>query len=107
MTKVLTSQGGVFTEVDIPTPTRGYVMVDFGAGKTIASTPVWTPIPALGVPMAQVAAYPSPDHTADEAMVEEIEVRAGPPVAGLGFMVYARTRNTALTGKFVIAWTWS
>lgn len=108
MTKLVAVQGGAYAEVDIPVPNAGRVLVDFAGGKTIVSVSVSAPgVVASSVISAQVSAIATTDHSADEHVVEEIEVRAGPPVPGAGFTVFARTRNVKLFGKYTVSWVWS
>jgi len=82
-------------------------VVDFGAfpGSDTASIAVADATIGAGsavLTAVQVAA--SADHSADEHLVEEMDVLAGPSVAGVGFTLYARTRNTRLYGLWNLAW---
>jgi hypothetical protein len=86
----------------------GRSVVDFGAGKSLVSVSVAAPaILSTSVIVAQVAAIATANHSADEHLVEDLEVRAGAPVQGVGFTLYARTRAVKLYGKYTLAWTWS
>jgi hypothetical protein len=54
--------------------------------------------------LAQISYADSADHSADEHLVEEIDVIAGSITAGVGFLVAAKTRNLPLYGQFNFAW---
>ena len=83
----------------------GVAVVDFGAGATDASVAVVDAgVVAGSAILATVMAKDSADHTADEHLVEDIHVRAGGITAGVGFNVYARTGNVALTGTWNVAY---
>lgn len=86
----------------------GSTIVDFGTGKTVASTVVTgqTSITTSNIILASIASESTVDHSADEHLVEEIVVSAGSIVNGVGFTIYARTRNVPLTGQWKINWTW-
>ena len=80
----------------------GTAVVDFGAfpGTDIASVAVADASAIVGsVYVATVAVAASADHSADEHIVEEIEIRVGAVTAGVGFMLYARGINPQLYGK--------
>ena len=86
----------------------GTVLVDFGAGTTVATAMVSAPaVTSSSMVQVSVAARASPDHTADEHVVEELDVYAGAPAAGVGFTVYARTRNVRLFGRYTVSYIWS
>jgi hypothetical protein len=86
----------------------GSAIVDFGSGGSDASIAVAAPtIQAGSIVLVSVAAKASTDHSADEHLTEELEVRAGNVVAGIGFTIYARTRNLALRGKWNVNWSWT
>lgn len=107
MTKALTLSGGQFAEVEIGQ--RGVAIVDFGVtGGSDATVTVTgqTTISAQHVPHACVAAIATTDHTADEHLVEELAVRCGAAVPGVGFTIYMRTQNLKLTGRWSVAWSW-
>lgn len=96
-----------YTELELGA--RGLAVVDFGAGGALdayVAISGQTAITAAHVPMAQVACVATADHSADEHMIEELEVRCGPVLPGSGFLVLARTRNTRLFGRYSISWSW-
>jgi hypothetical protein len=76
----------------------GTVELNFGAFPGASDASVL--VPETGVsnwPTSKAEAWLVPvataDHTADEHWVETIEVKAGPPIAGVGFMVYGKNTN--------------
>ena len=77
--------------------TKGTVEVDFGPfpGASDASVAVTgqATIVAGSVVMAQLRPFATTDHTADEHLVETIEVRAGNIIAGTGFTIYAVNKS--------------
>lgn len=88
----------------------GVATVNFGTvGSSDASVAVTgqSAILATSAANAWIVAAATADHTADEHVVEEIDVIVGPPTAGVGFTIYARTRNVALRGAFSVKWSWS
>lgn len=90
--------------------TYGSSEIDFGAypGATYVSLDVAEPdITSSMRVIATVAARATADHSIDEHVVEEIEVRAGNVVDGVGFTLYARTRNDRLTGRWAIDWSFA
>lgn len=110
MTKLLQQSGGYFAELDVPLPSRGTSVVDFGAGgSATASTVVigQSGITANAVVIAQVAIAASADHSADEHLVEGLRVMAGAVQAGVGFTLYARSENVNLFGRYNVWWLWS
>jgi hypothetical protein len=93
------------------TGAAGYATADFGssgAGNSDVQINITgqTDITLSSVVIAAVSPAATATHTADEHAVEEIEVTAGNIVAGTGFTIYVRTRNTALRGAWNIAWNW-
>lgn len=88
----------------------GTSVIDFGAfpGASDASLAVSAPGITAGANVtATILANASADHTADEHRVEEIDVCAGSVTAGVGFTLYAKTRNTLLYGKWNVAWSFA
>lgn len=101
--------GGQLAELDVtPLGGAGRAIVDFGAqGRTTTNVAVpAATITASNVVVAQIAALSTADHSADEHLVEEIDVRAGAIAPGVGFTVFARTRNVKLFGKYTVTWVW-
>lgn len=89
---------------------RGVTTVNFGSGGSADTSAVvtgQTGISASSVVMVDVAAVATSDHSADEHFVEEITVRAGLIVVGVGFTIFARTNNLELFGSWNISWQWS
>jgi hypothetical protein len=108
--------------------TQGTAILDFGAfpGASDASVAVTgqAGIVAGSLVEAWISLSASADHSADEHLVEEIEIFAGNISAGTGFTIYgicrsasvepdsARSRVTTLKeprlyGKFNINWVWN
>lgn len=100
----------------------GTAEVDFGAfpGSTDCSVAVTGQggIVAGSKVFAALRLVASADHSADEHMVENIEIFAGNIVAGTGFTIYARESNVMeqgptytpggpkIYGKWEISWSW-
>lgn len=101
--------GPVGPEGPIGTGNVGVALLDFGAtGSTEASVFVAAPTILIGsIVLASLAAIDSPDHSGDEHLVEEIEVRPGVVEAGVGFAIVGRTGNVPLRGAWNVNWYWS
>lgn len=96
----------------------GQTTLDFGAfpGKTDASVAVAAPTILAGSKVeAQVRLEATVDHSADEHMLETIEIFAGDVQAGVGFTVYGITRWPLAPacspppmpwGRFSVDWVW-
>lgn len=86
----------------------GLAEVDFGAGASQASVAITgqASIGASSAPIAQLMAKATTDHSVDEHLIEEMDVFAGNVVNGVGFTVYAKSRNVALRGKYSVVWSW-
>jgi len=87
----------------------GWTFVDFGAnGSDTAQTDITgqTGITVDSSCHAEIACKWSDDHSPDEHFIEEIEIRAGGAANGVGFTIYARTRNGLLFGKYNVFWSW-
>ena len=86
-------------------PTCGRALVSFGSGTRDASVSVSSPtVTASSRVLAQVAAVDTADHSADEALLEALEVRVGPVTAGVGFDIRAVCRVGVASGLFAIDW---
>ncbi len=77
---------------------QGATVIDFGAfpGASDAAVLVAeTGVSTFPSSLAEAWLIPvdTADHPADEHLVETIEVRAGPCVAGVGFAIYARNTS--------------
>jgi hypothetical protein len=82
-------------------------VLDFGTGNDIASVNVAdAQIQAGSIVDAWLLIKASSNHSADEHLAEEIEVFAGNVVAGVGYTIYGRTRNTRLHGQFNVGGAW-
>lgn len=86
----------------------GLSVINFGAGDDMASVTITgqTGITGTSYVTANLAAIATAEHSADEHVIEEIDVYAGNIVVGTGFTIYARTRNFKLTGNWTVAWQW-
>jgi hypothetical protein len=95
----------------------GTAELDFGAapGKTDASLAVTGQAAIVSGTLVEAWLRPiaTTDHSADEHMVETLQVFAGNIVAGTGFTIYgistaqfpgANSHN--IYGKWTIAWAW-
>jgi collagen type II alpha len=87
---------------------KGLAIVDFGTGQDLATVVITgqTAILSTSTLAAHLQVFASASHSLDEHIIEEIQVRAGNIVAGVGFTVYAQTRNTAQRGVYNIGWSW-
>lgn len=99
---------------------QGTATLDFGAfpGKSDTSVAVTgqAAIVAGSLVEAWVRPVATSDHSADEHLVEELEVAAGNIVAGTGFTVYGLHspswpsvggQGTRLYGQWTVAWVWN
>jgi hypothetical protein len=89
---------------------RGMTTVSFGAGGGFDATALvtgQTGISASSVVMVDVAAIATSDHSVDEHVLEDLVVRAGAIVPGVGFTIFARVDRFKLFGSWNISWQWS
>lgn len=87
----------------------GWTTVTFPAGGADrASTFVLTnsSITVNSFCIATIRGMGSNDHTWEEHLVEELDVRVGNLVNGVGFEVYIVTRNVKLYGEWNVLWKW-
>lgn len=92
--------------------TRGTSLLDFGAfpGKSDASLAVTGQTGVTSGTIVKCWLYPvaTADHTADEHIVETLEVFVGNIVAGTGFTLYGVNRGTIgatrIYGRWTVAW---
>ena len=86
----------------------GGALIDFGSGSDLAAVAITgqAGILAGSYVHAWLAPTASPDHSLEEHLVEEIDVFAGSITAGVGFIVWARTRTGSLTGQWSVTWKW-
>lgn len=91
----------------------GIATVNFGAGKGLASVDVvgQTGITAETPVFVQIALRytdsGSPNgHTPDEAMIEQLDVRASSPSSDTGFTIYIVSRYGMLFGQYDVSWNW-
>ena len=89
----------------------GIAEVDFGAtGSDMAST--FLVLNDAGIQISTTAisvelrGMGTADHSYEEHYVEELDVRAGNIVNGVGFEIVAKTRNVKLYGKYSVFWSW-
>ena len=77
---------------------QGTTTVDFGAfpGKSDASVAITGQTAILSGSLVEAWMFPTAtvDHSADEHVIEPLEIYAGAVVAGTGFTVYALNRNS-------------
>lgn len=93
---------------------QGTGLLDFGAfpGKSDTSLAITGEASILAGSLVEAWVLPAAtvDHTADEHIVEQLEVIAGSIVAGTGFTVYGVSRGSGdvrLYGKFNVGWVWN
>lgn len=94
---------------------KGVALLDFGASPGAADTSLvitgQTNIVAGSYINVNVPALASTDHTADEHWVDAPYVFAGNIVPGVGFTIYARSRESGMAGiapfgKWNVNWKW-
>jgi hypothetical protein len=91
----------------------GTSIINFGVfpGASDASVNVIGQTGIVGTSVVTAWLYPSAtvEHSADEHRVEQIDVYADGDsiIPGVGFTIYARTRNDRLYGEFYVGWLWS
>lgn len=92
----------------------GEVELDFGPfpGKSDASVVVTGQAGILATSIVQATVRPkaTTDHSADEHLIETLEVFAGNIVPGTGFTIYGVNRGTGdtrLYGKWWVGWMWN
>ncbi len=98
----------------------GTASVDFGAfpGKSDTSLVITgqATIASGSLVEAWIRPVATADHSADEHLVETIEVIAGNIVGGTGFTIYAKNTDllippdglgTMLYGLWTVAWAWN
>ena len=92
------------------TGASGLAVVDFGVspGTDVASVTVSGQVSLSGSSpiLASIIANSTADHSADEHIVEEIDVRAVNTGSTTSFVITARTGNKPLTGLWNVAWSW-
>lgn len=93
---------------------QGTAVLDFGAfpGKSDASVAVTGQAGILATSLvdAWVNLVATADHSADEHLLETIDIRAGLIVAGTGFTIYGFNEgsgDTRIYGLWNIAWVWN
>lgn len=98
-----------FRQVEAAIPTAGRALLDFGAGSVEARVAITgqTGILATSVVQAQKLIAASANHSADEHLVEDLEVLSGFIVPGVGFTIVGRPRVGRLFGAFNVGWSWS
>jgi hypothetical protein len=110
MPKVLALSGGQMVEINVTAGSAnvGVGVVDFGTGATDAKLVVTgqAGILAGSFVSATLTATATASHSADEHMVDGPIVMAGDIVPGVGFTVFASTRNTRLFGAYSVSWSW-
>lgn len=110
------TSGGVVTKIGPTaagsgTVTRGTTAIDFGAfpGKSDASVAVAQPSVTAGT-IVKAWLYPvaTADHSADEHLVETLNIFAGAVSAGVGFTIYGVNRaqqgDSRIYGLWTVAW---
>lgn len=94
-------------------PQTGRAILTFGPwpGSTHARLVVTDQrdLPADAIVRAELALEATVDHSADEHLVEQIKVRAGAVIPGVGFTVHAvyAGGEGRVYGQWTIVWSWS
>ena len=87
----------------------GWTTIDFGVnGSDRASTFIFDQdaISVDSFVSVGLRGMPSADHTYEEHIVEQMDVRTGNLVNGVGFEIYGVTRNVKLYGSYNVFWKW-
>lgn len=94
----------------------GIATLDFGdapVNQTMASVVV-TGQAALVAATSKVEAYmmrvvtADPNgHSADEHMIEDVDLMVGDLVDGTGFTIYGECRTGTTQGKYTVQWVWT
>lgn len=88
----------------------GTAIVDFGASPGVPDVTLAITGQTAIVSGSHVQAWVYPiataDHSFDEHRVEQVDMLADTIVAGTGFTIFGRTRNTLIYGKWTVAWMW-
>ncbi len=85
----------------------GQATINFGAFPGSSDTSITvsdTGVQGSSMVLAEILAVASADHSGDEHWAEEIDIRPGNIVVGVGFTIYARTRNAPLYGAWNVSW---
>ena len=89
---------------------QGTTVLNFGAapGGTDASVAVSQPsMTGTEVTSAWVFPQATSDHNSDEHCVEDLNIVAGVPAAGVGFTIYAYCNTGMAYGQYTVAWVWN
>lgn len=88
----------------------GVGTVSFGAapGSDLATLVITgqTRILSTSVISVGLQVAPSIDHSADEHIIEDMIVRAGAIIPGVGFTIYVQAGNFPLHGSWNVQWSW-
>ncbi len=92
---------------------QGHTTIDFGAAPGTGGQSITTTITGQGAIVASsdveawIRCQDSADHSADEHFVENIRVRAGNIVAGVGFDIIGECLLGTTYGVFNVSWVWN
>ena len=78
-----------------------------GASDTTVVVTGQTGILSNSLVEAWISPVATSDHSVDEHRVEEFQVTADTIVAGTGFTIFGRTRNSHICGQWTVAWVWN
>lgn len=88
----------------------GNTTINFGVTHTKSEDRITVTGQAAILATSQVEAWvraeASADHSADEHMVEALEVRAGNIVPGVGFDIFVHCENSFTYGVWNLSWAW-
>jgi hypothetical protein len=87
---------------------QGTTTINFGGKATDTSVSVSAPS-ITGAQLVEAWIFPATtaSNTQDNHWVEELSVVAGPPVAGVGFTIYAKVSTGFGHGVYNIAWVFN
>jgi hypothetical protein len=94
-------------------PNMGRTILDFGAAPGAPDARVQVIDQAGIVEGSQVLAWlfpvATPDHSADEHVLEQLKIVAGQIVPGVGFTIFGLALAPLVNahGKWTVAWMWS
>jgi hypothetical protein len=87
---------------------QGTTTVNFGGKATDTSVSVSAPS-ITGAQLVEAWIFPATtaSNTVDNHWIEELSVVAGPPVAGVGFTIYAKVSTGFGHGVYNIGWVYN
>jgi myo-inositol-1-phosphate synthase len=84
----------------------GFATLDFGASNKTASVVVTgvKTASATSVVLVKMRIEDTPNHPAEDLLIDPIRVEAFAIVAGVGFTIYGTMENAPANGKYNVQW---